>query len=304
MSFFMPDQYAGLFDDVTQRFRLLVRKQIVSTIDEIVLDNWLSNFVTTEDQYLAARILESLIFRSRAMIFSSIDQLLQCVLPSQLRKWGAYDYRSIEDFLTSLEVGDVSHPVRFVAIERSFANEEPGKSGSVLIRHFRQHAHIAKSLTCRPESIASLPNTVKVLVFVDDIIGSGKQFAKFSKFHNLTEHCARFKSLYCPLVAYEDGIATVRGAQPWLAISPIETLGTKNRFYCPDPDNGKRWALDQINLVSDVSQHVKALADTAGIPSTTKYSLDLLIAFEHSTPNNTLSLLWARSDRWNPLLNR
>ncbi len=304
MSFFVPDQHASLYDDVTQRFRLLIRKQVISTIDEIDLDNWLSNFVSAEDKYLAARILDGLMFRSRAMIFSSIDQLLQCVLPSQLRQWGAYSHRSIEDFLRSLAAGDVSHPVRFVAIERSFANEEPGKSGGVLIRHLRQHGHIARELTCPPERIASLPETVKVLIFIDDIIGSGKQFAKFSKFHKLADHARRFRSLYCPLMAYDKGVKTVRQEHPWLAISPIEQLGPKNQFYCPDVDNPERWALDKSNLVTDVQEHVKNLAITVGIPPATKFSLDLLIAFEHSTPNNTLSLLWARSDIWHPLLNR
>lgn len=85
MSFLVPDQHVYLFDDVTQRFRLLIQKKVIPTIDEIVLDNWLSNFSSHEDKYLAARILDGLIFRSRDMICSSIDQLLQCVLPSQLR---------------------------------------------------------------------------------------------------------------------------------------------------------------------------------------------------------------------------
>lgn len=58
-----------------------------------------------------------------------------------------------------------------------------------------------------------------------------------------------------------------------------------------DPDNAERWAWDEVNLVTDVRVHVSTLATNAGIPPATRYSLDLLIAFEHATPNNTLSLL-------------
>ena len=304
MSFFVPEQHAGLFDEVTHRFRLLIRKQVISTIDEIDLDNWLSNFVTDEDQYLAARLLDGLMFRSRAMIHSSIDQLLQCILPGQLRNWGAYGHSSIEDFLSSLAAGDSSYPVRFVAIEHTYANEEPGKSGSVLIRHFRQHAQIAKSLTCRPEAIASLPETAKVLVFVDDLVGSGKQFGKFAKYHKLAEQTGVRKLIYCPLIAYQGGLETIARDHAWLTLSPVEVVNSKHCFYCPQTGNSILWAADEENLVEDVRSHVNDLATANGIPAATKFSLDLLVGFEHSTPNNTIPLLWARSDKWHPLFNR
>lgn len=304
MSFFVPEQHAGLYDEVTQRFRLLIRKQVISTIDEIDFDNWLSNFVTEEDQYLAARLLDGLMFRSTAMINSSIDQLLQCILPGKLRSWGAYSHSSIEDYLSSLEAGNSNSPVRFVAIDHTYPNEEPGKSGSVLIRHFRRHALISKNLTCRPEAIASLPETVKVLVFVDDIVGSGKQFGKFAKYHKLAEQTGVRNLIYCPLIAYQGGLETIARDQPWLTLSPVEVLNSKHCFYCPNTDNPILWAADEENLVDDVRGHVNQLASANGIPATTKFSLDLLVGFEHSTPNNTIPLLWARSNNWHPLFNR
>ncbi|MCS0627873.1 hypothetical protein NX786_00735 [Telluria mixta] len=304
MSFFVPQQYGQFFEEVTQRFRLLIRKGVLSKIDEIVLDKWLSNFVSAQDKYLAARILDGLIFRSEPMLYSSIDQLLQCVLPSQLRQWDAYGATCIEEFLASLKAGESSHPVRFVAIDRSFANEEPGKSGDIIIRHLRQHGQVARTLTCSPEAILSLPESVKVLIFIDDIIGSGKQFKKFAKFHRLDEHAARFRSLYCPMMAYDDGVAAVKLAHPWLSVSPIELLSARHRFYFADPKNANTWAMDRANLLADVREHVNGIALAADIPVATKYSLELLVAFDHSTPNNTLPLLWAHSDKWHPLLTR
>lgn len=304
MTFFVPEQYSQLFDEVTQRFRLLIRKRVLHKIDEIVLDNWLGNFISAEDRYIAARILDGLIYRSEPMLYSSIDQLLQCVLTSQLRQWDLYSPKSIEDFLSSLKDGDPSHPVRFVAIDKSFANEEPGKSGDIIIRHVRQRGRVSAKLTCSPESIPSLPDSVKVLVFVDDIIGSGKQFKKFAKFHELDVHAARFKSLYCPMMAYDDGVATIQHAYPWLTVSPIEMLSERHRFYHADSEEANKWAADKTNTIADVREHVSALAVAAGIPPATKFSLELLVAFDHSTPNNTLPLLWARSDKWHPLLTR
>lgn len=199
---------------------------------------------------------------------------------------------------------DASYPVRFVAVERSTANEEPGKSGGLLLRELRKHARVAKNLTCTPDRIASLPETVKVLIFIDDIIGSGSQFGKFAKAHKLSEYAEHFKMLYCPLMAYKDGVGKVTKDHPWVTICPIELLSAKNRFFCSAPDHAERWALDKVNLVTDVRDHVSTLATNAAIPPATRYSLDLLVAFEHATPNNTLSLLWSQSDNWHSLLNR
>lgn len=304
MSFFVPDQHYGLFDDVTQRFRVLIRKKVISSIDEMRLDGWLSNFVTDEDRYIAARILNGLIFRSKAMIESSFDQMLQCVLPAQLRQWECYGYKHLEDFLASLHAGNADHSVRFVAVDHTSQNEEPGKSGVHLIRQLRQHVRISKTLLCRPENVATLPQTVKVLVFIDDIVGTGKQFEKFAKFHKLKDQVPKRKLFFSPLIAYQDGIDKLANAHPWLTISPIEVFNSEHCFCCPCIDNQELWALDEENRIDDVQEHVKRLAQKNGIPTSTRYSLDLLIGFEHATPNNTIPLLWASSEKWRPLFNR
>lgn len=305
MAFHIPEQFHNLFDEVDQQFRLLIRKQVITGIDDLKLDSWLANFLSDEDYYLAARILHGLMFRSKAMICSSIDQLLQCVLPGELRKFGLFPYRSIEEFLDSLSEGNESHPLRFIAIDGSSEREEPGKSGVLIIRHFRQHARIAKSLTCRPENLSSLPSTVKCLIFADDIIGTGKQFGKFAKHHKIAEHATSRKLIYCPLIAVEKGMQKIVKEHPWLLTKPIELLNERHQFYHGDESDPKLWAADGVNTVEDVRSYVMQLAASRGIPATTEHGLDLLLGFEHATPNNTLPLLWStRSPNWKPLLVR
>lgn len=106
MAFFVPNQFYNLYDEVEQRFRLLIRKQVITGIDEIKFDAWLSNFTSTEDRYLAARLMDGLIFRSNSMVFSSIDHLLQSILPKELKGHSLFPYQNIEEFLQSLIDGD------------------------------------------------------------------------------------------------------------------------------------------------------------------------------------------------------
>lgn len=304
MAFFIPDSFHGLFEEVNQRFRLLMRKQVVTGIDETRLEGWLSNFRTDEDLYLAARLLNGLMFRSHDMMCSSIDHLVQCVLPTELRHAGLFEYRSIDAFLDTLKEGLPDHPLRFVGIDGSVVGEEPGKSGAVIIRKFRQHVRISKKLTCRPENMTSLPGTVKAIVFLDDIIGKGTQFGKFATTHHVGDMAADRKLFYCPLVGFKSGIERTRSKHPWLSVQPIEVLDERHRFYYAKSETPSIWAADGHNTVADVKAHVQYLAQAGGIPANTQNGLELLLGFEGATPNNTLPLLWATSDRWNSLLIR
>ncbi len=73
MAFHVPQGRQGFFEDVVHRFRLLLRKGIISGIDPIRLNNWLANFVTAEDKYLAGHLLSGLTYRSDAMVKSSFQ---------------------------------------------------------------------------------------------------------------------------------------------------------------------------------------------------------------------------------------
>lgn len=303
MPFFVPERFADLIDTVVPRFRLLLHKQVVTGIDEWALDGWLSNFTTREDQYLAARLLESLTFRSGAMIASSINHLLECLLPCELRKVELFDYQNIEAFREALQQGNENNPLRFVAIEGS-VDDLPGKSGSLIIRHYRQLANIGKGLTCRPENIAKLPDSVRVLVFVDDMVGTGKQFLSFAKHYRLAEQATARRLYYCPLMAYVDGTSKIRRQAPWIQVLPVEEINSKQKFFQGSEQDQKLWKVDLHNSVADVREHMRSLCEHGNIPPSTKYTLDLLLGFEHSTPNNTLPIMWARSNRWNPLLRR
>ncbi|QBR29270.1 MULTISPECIES: hypothetical protein [Pseudomonas] len=302
MSFHVPEKYSTLFGEVQQRFRMLLKKRIVTGIDEDTLDCWLANFKTEEEHYFAACVLGRLIFRSKSMIDSSIDQLLHCMLPTYLRQKDLYPYDDIDSFLSSIRQDDPAHFIRFVGVDGSKQNDT-GKSGVVVIRHYKRRAKIPKSVTVRPDALSQLPEHVKCVVFLDDMLGTGKQFETFAKTHALASK-SDLHIVYCPLVAFQDGLDTLAKRCPWLTVLPIETLNAQHQFFCDSAQAPGVWAVDGTNTVADARAFYDHLATKRGIPKSTRHGLDLLLGFEDSTPNNSLSVLWASSEDWNNLLTR
>lgn len=302
MTFHVPEKNYTSFDVVQERFRVLFNKRVITGIDENTLDCWLDNFRTDEERYFAACVLGRLIFRSKHMIESSIGHTLQCVLPAYLRSRGLYSHNDIESFLEALQQNNPASPIRFIGVDGSGVHDT-GKSGVVMIRYYKRHARIHKSITCRPDSISLLPAHIRCLIFIDDMLGTGRQFEDFAKEHGLAEKQG-IHMVYCPLVAFQKGVYHLHGKCPWLTVLPTEILNERHQFFSASTNKAGVWAVDEVNTVKDVKFFFEELATQHGIPASTHHGLDLLLGFEDATPNNTLSALWASSSSWAKLLTR
>ncbi|WP_434137038.1 hypothetical protein JQR88_25715 (plasmid) [Pseudomonas luteola] len=302
MAFHVPDANHDLLEDVLDRFRVLLKKSAITGIDEIKLDRWVANFRTDEEKYLAACMLNRLIYRSQAMIESSIDHLLHCLLPTYLRKINLFSHPHIEDFLEALQCNNPNYPIRLVGVEGSRAIDT-GKSGAVIIRYYKRRAGISQHLTCRPDKLRELSPKVRCLVFVDDMLGTGTQFKKFAQEHALHEK-NDIQIVYCPLIAHAEGLKKLQGECPWLTVLPVEVLDHQHDFFCELKNRPGVWAVDSANSVVEVKEFYEQLSTKYGIPKISEFGLGLVLGFEHSTPNNTLSMLWANSGKWAALLTR
>jgi len=298
MAFHVPAADEGLFEEVESRFRLLLAKHIVTGITEFQFNKWLTNFLTDEDRYLAARLLENLTFRSQEMVGSAIAHILQCILPAELRRVGLR-FPSIEDFMQAVSAGGAHHPVRFVEVE---GGNQPGKSGAVLMRELHRLGNVHNGLLIKAQDIKGLTGSVKALVFVDDMLGTGTQFIAFAKANHLADETGKRKLIYCPLAAYSDGLKNLANECPWLVVCPVEVFGPKHRFFRGEDARPEVWSIDRVNLVAEVRAHMEMMCKRGGI-SSSGYGLELLIGFHHATPNNTLPVMYAKTP-WNHLLVR
>lgn len=303
MAFIVPEQYEGFFGESVRRFRLLLQKQVLTGIESNSLNLWLANFRSTNEQYLAAHLLNCLIYRSENMLCSSFQHLIHSELPTFLQSNGFSINYGLSHFRTELENADANYPLRFVAVDGSF-EAIPGKSGATIIRTFRRHLAVNKRILCKPENIHTLPASVRYLIFIDDILGTGKQFSSFVDYYKLPEMVNRFSMAYSPQISYISGLVALYEKYPWLTVMPIERLDDQNQFFRHKNDKPDIWYADGENKVADVKSFYDSLATRAGIPKRTRYSLDLTVLFQHAGPNNTLSAYWARSEQWAPLIPR
>ncbi|KQV96641.1 hypothetical protein [Pelomonas sp. Root1237] len=302
MTFHVAEKHAGLFEQVERRFRLLLSRNVVTGITETQFDKWLSNLVTDEEQYLGARLLENLTFRSEPMVGSAIGHILECILPSELRRSGAA-VRSVDEFVASLRSPGMGRLVRFVEVDDP-KGRTPGKSGALVMRELHRLGGVDKSLTCLPENIGTLPKAVKCLVFVDDMLGTGTQFKAFCDKYKLEQEAANRTLIYCPLAAFHTGLDHLATECPWMKVCPVEQFGEQHRFFRGDANKPEMWAVDQVNTVADVRQFVEDLCKSHGIRAAGDYALELLLGFHHATPNNTLPIMYAQTATWNNLLIR
>jgi hypothetical protein len=302
MTFHVAEKDAGLFQKVERGFRLLLSRNVVTGITETQFDKWLTNLVSDEEQYLGARLLENLTFRSERMVGSAIGHILECILPSELRRSGA-DVRSVDAFVDSLRSPGRERPVRFVEVDDP-KGRTPGKSGAVVMRELHRLGGVDKSLTCLPKNIATLPESVAHLVFIDDMLGTGTQFKAFCDKYLLAQEASKRTLIYCPLAAFHTGLEHLVRECPWMQVRPVEQFGEEHRFFRGDAEEPEIWAVDQVNTVADVRQFVADLYNTHGIRAAGDYALELLLGFHHATPNNTLPIMYAQTASWNHLLIR
>lgn len=159
-----------------------------------------------------------------------------------------------------------------------------GDSGQEVTRRYRDVNRVQKvKLRLVPELQklvydASKKRVQLALVFLDDFIGSGKQVSDYwkdvlSQLVSISPRPAMYVGCY---VACEQGVAKVRE-------TPLRVI---NVHYVPD-----RLFLARSNAFNnDEKRVIRGYCDKVGNKPQDVY-LELMLAFAHGAPNNTLSVL-------------
>lgn len=304
MAFEIPQGWENYPTQVISRFHLLINTRVVDGIDNSSLKKWFKNFNSDLEKYFAAHLLDSLVFRTQRMLAASYQQIQQKLLPDILRKHDSFDFEDNEDFISKLKSQATASNLRYVSVSGDYF-DTPGKSGEVLLRDFCLETGVSKRFTKRPNQIIDFPDCVNTIVLLDDFVGTGRQFTGF------VDACLKqylrpssFTFIYIPIIGHQDGISSIRRSYPELIIAPLETIDETYNFF--NQHEGV-WVKDRYNSINDVKEFYLQFIKDKGIGVKNPYGvgdLGLNIHFSHSSPNNSLNIMYSNKNDWSNLLKR
>ena len=292
----LPNNWQTYTDSVKTRCFDLIDYKIWNGLNKYKLQAWLRNFKTEEEKFFSAKVLDSLIYRSNAQTFSLIHQLLFRNLNNLFRSLCIPD---LQNFPLCLCDHNVDPLVRFIPVITRF--DPVTKSSNEVLRFMKRYFHISECWISNPWNInRHIADGIKAIIFIDDFLGTGKQFDDVCINENLKDVIDKSLIIYAPLVAHESGISFLLNEYPKLKITFTEKLEYRlNSFflnYFPEnPENAKTFYDTMLK-----NRYIEFGSDN-------KYgygNLELTYAFEHASPDNSLAILHLRHDNWNQLFNR
>ncbi|WJM81636.1 phosphoribosyltransferase-like protein [Pectobacterium brasiliense] len=292
------DDIASIF----QRAHKLIDLKYWDNVSHIVLDNWIRNFRTREERYLAAAILHSIIFRNKQSIITMGHDIFQFILPQILEENGIHQINSIENWLEELNSRNFRKmKFRFSAIDD--IDDNAVKSSSNILSSLKE-TFFDKTLAINSHRIKNFTeNGVKAIIFFDDIIGTGTQFEDFYKLRKLDE-LKEVKIIYIPFAAVKDTVIRLQKTLSNVIISPVEIIDDTHNFFCESNDFlsfMNDFNYDEFrSFYLDVCKAKKInLHGNLGVGE-----LSLTYIFSSSTPNNNLAMLMHRDTSWSGLFKR
>ena len=273
-------------------------------IDRPTFEQWWLNFVTLEDQYLAASILDRFIYRSSEQFTELLRQpfknekVLMALFPK-----GYKDDRHLINILQQNE----NPKILLVPVIKHL--DPPTKSGPLVQRHITRSLKLNKRWAAWPFQIIDKveEGECEAIIFIDDIVGTGEQFLKFvnslgDKFEEILD---KIPVVYLCATAWTKGIEKINDKYPKIIIAIGEELGAEQRFF-----EEEAWKFEGSDLtIASLKKHYEDLLQRLGISSSSyKYGhkkCAFTYGFEHGCPNNSLPLLWYDgSENFSPLLRR
>ena len=299
-SFQLPQFGPDYTEYVSARCESLIQHRIWEGFNLTRLRQWRRNFLTDEAQYFSACLLDSLIYRSESQTCALSRQLFQRSLPDVVRT-DPLPISPFSDWLRLL-ADDVEPLIRIVPVISD--DDPPTKSGFLIARLFKQVLRVNERWIISSADIPAHAGSTRVLLFVDDLLGTGDQFTRFAA--NLGDYCKTHYVIYAPLTAHDDGIHAIRSQFPELRIAYAERLRQSQNLFHPD----SRCFDDGINTPDGALEFQAKLFQELGIPLERDQQLGhggagLAYFFHHACPDNCLPLFWwSETSSFTPLFDR
>jgi hypothetical protein len=300
MSFSAPNEATTYIATIKDRCHDLIGNRIWTGLQMNEINIWLKNFQTPEEEYFAACILDSLIFRSAEQTKALAVHLLNRSLPN-LTRFNPTPLGIINNWQQRMQ-GSSDPGIRFVTAVKEA--DSTTKSAYQISRIMRQELGVQINWIIKPTQIEKcIDEGVKVFVFIDDLLGTGVQIIETCEEAGVLNHLSKAWIVYAPLVAHQVGIANLKKKYSSIHIVAAEYLDNASSVF----ENG---FIDNINDANKAKEFYDLLLHKRGsqiYDTDNKYgfgNLGLAYIFEHGTPDNSLHILWDNHNNWYPLYKR
>ena len=292
-----------------------------SRLTSSLIDEWVSQFdgggdLASDEQLHALFLLSHFLYFGQLEIRSLLLSLFRDLIRAPMLQ----DIRRINNDTLDLSkiYSEYEHRQRSM---RFLAVGNPSESGMHLLYYFRQENSLPKNLFINAHEIflpvqrkrileLTIRNAeVKRYVFIDDLCGTGAQAAE-----SLPEIVGPLKEMsnqvavdYFVLFATSQGLRTIRNLDLFDSVGAVVEFDNSFRVL----EDGSRIFRGEDSPIDRLS--VRNTCQKYGKKLFPKYPLgygdgQLLLGFNHNTPNNTLPIFWAEEDgengSWTPVFKR
>ena len=292
-------------EHVLAKLDYFVDVQIWPLNTEINPSDWLDNFPESEEPF-AVNLLNAFMYFARPLMEQMFVSAFQSLSPLVAGTALSFPDAQVSwrNFLEQVVVTQVTGET-----------PNPSDSGYLFQRKARQLLGIAQAQISSPEGVLRRLHAgdQTPVVFVDDFVGSGRQFIKTwtrqfdigdrrpLSFADASSHGLGAAFFYCPLICTEHGRDRILNRCPQVRVSPAHLLSDE---YSAFSERSRIWPKEMqeggVRFLEEASMR-------AGIPRSRWRGFDrlgLALAFEGSVPNATLPIFYWRQNGWRPLVER
>lgn len=296
--FELPQNAQTYINTVKDRSFDLISHKIWNGIRAIDLKRWFKNFDGEVEEYFASCILDALIFRSEEQLVAQARELFTKKLCAVLSGIG-FDFKNYND-LTNLLKGPLNNQLRLVSVENKY--ERPGKSSNVILRIYKRRLGFNENWFITPVEVErEISNGINTFIFIDDFLGTGKQFDSMYKSYGFSLKLRTCNCIYAPLVAHSTGINLLQLNHSEIIVTSSENLNDDYDVFnhafedgINDPDGARKF-YTQILAKNNFNNLLEENKYGFG-------NLSLVYTFSHSAPDNCLHIIWDNQNGWHPLV--
>lgn len=284
---------------VFERGAKLIELRFWDGLDLFRYKGWLKNFSTMEERLFAALVIDRLIYRSNEHVKSMLIDLFTMCIPNSMRLNNDPFYQQNRNLWTRLCERRDYH----IRLVNTNDDDKPSQSSGDLINMVNHQMNVKQKNTIYLHQIESeYKNNVNTFILLDDIICTGEQVRGSLDLIGIERYPdARFYIAVC--CACDKGISYIQEKYPQVPIAYTEKLTVERHSFFNSIDFNQLPFKSREQLISFYEEFSR----DKGIGNSMLYGkgeLALAYAFESSTPNASLPILYYNTDKFNQFLNK